>query len=178
MADVLFGDVSPAGRLPVTFYSADEKLPAFDDYDMTGRTYRYFGGKPLYPFGHGLSYTTFDYRDLRLDRDRAGVDDTLTATVIVRNSGQRASDEVVQLYLRPLAPVRERARRELRGFQRVHLAPGESRQLRFEFVPSRDLRHYDEAAGGYAVDPGRYAVEIGASSGDLRIGSQFEVEAP
>ena len=92
--------------------------------------------------------------------------------------GQRASDEVVQLYLRPLAPVRERARRELRGFQRVHLAPGESRQLRFEFVPSRDLRHYDEAAGGYAVDPGRYAVEIGASSGDLRIGSQFEVEAP
>ncbi len=178
VADVLFGDVSPAGRLPVTFYSADEKLPAFDDYDMTGRTYRYFAGKPLYPFGHGLSYTTFDYRDLRLDHDRAGVDDTLTATVTVRNSGQRASDEVVQLYLRPLAPVRERARRELRGFQRVHLAPGESRQLRFEFVPSRDLRHYDEAAGGYAVDPGRYAVEIGASSGDLRIGSQFEVEAP
>src|SRR5690606_4844827 len=175
VADVLFGDVSPAGRLPVTFYSAEEKLPAFDDYAMDGRTYRYFDGEALYPFGHGLSYTTFDYTGLRLDRDRAGVDDTITATVTVRNSGQRASDEVVQLYLRPLAPARERALRELRGFQRVHLAPGESRELSFEFTPSRDLRHYDEAAEAYAVDPGRYAVEMGASSGDLRIGSQFEV---
>jgi len=178
VAEVLFGDVSPAGRLPVTFYSADEQLPAFVDYDMANRTYRYFRGTPLYPFGHGLSYTTFDYSGLRLDRDRAAVDDTLTATVTVRNSGQRASDEVVQLYLRPLAPMRERAVRELRGFQRVHLAPGESRELRFDFIPSRDLRHYDEAAGRYAVDPGRYAVEIGASSADLRMGSQFEVEAP
>ena len=177
VADVLFGDVSPAGRLPVTFYSAEEQLPAFDDYAMDGRTYRYFRGEPLYPFGHGLSYTNFDYSGLRLDRDRVAADDTISATVTVRNSGQRASDEVVQLYLRALSPRRERAVRELRGFQRVHLAPGESRELRFTFVPSRDLRHYDEAARGYAVDPGRYAVEIGASSGDLRIGSQFEVEA-
>ncbi len=177
VADVLFGDVSPAGRLPVTFYSAEEKLPAFDDYAMAGRTYRYFEGEALYPFGHGLSYTTFDYTGLQLDRDRAGADDAITATVTVRNSGQRASDEVVQLYLRPLEPARERAVRELRGFQRVHLAPGESRELSFSFTPSRDLRHYDEAAGAYAVDPGRYAVEMGASSGDLRIGSQFEVEA-
>ncbi|WP_202845658.1 glycoside hydrolase family 3 protein [Luteimonas saliphila] len=176
VADVLFGEVSPAGRLPVTFYSVDERLPAFDDYDMAGRTYRYFRGEPLYPFGHGLSYTTFDYTGLRLDRDRAGVDDAITATVTVRNSGQRASDEVVQLYLRPLSPVRERAVRELRGFQRVHLAPGESRELSFTFTPARDLRHYDEDAGAYAVDPGRYAAEVGASSGDLRIGSQFEVE--
>jgi beta-glucosidase len=178
VADVLFGDVSPAGRLPVTFYSAGEQLPAFDDYAMAGRTYRYFGGEPLFPFGHGLTYTTFDYSGLRLDRARAAADDTLTATVTVRNSGQRASDEVVQLYLRPLSPARERPLRELRGFQRVHLAPGESRELRFVVTPARDLRHYDEAAGGYAVDPGRYAVEVGASSADLRLSEAFEVAAP
>ena len=178
VADVLFGDVSPAGRLPVTFYSAEEQLPAFDDYAMAGRTYRYFGGEPLFPFGHGLSYTTFDYSGLRLDRARAGADDTLTATVTVRNTGQRAGDEVVQLYLRPLSPARERPLRELRGFQRVHLAPGESRELRFAVTPARDLRHYDEAAGAYAVDPGRYAVEVGASSADLRLSEAFEVAAP
>ncbi|RPD88220.1 glycoside hydrolase family 3 protein [Luteimonas sp. 100069] len=175
VADVLFGDVSPAGRLPVTFYSADEQLPAFDDYDMAGRTYRYFKGEALYPFGHGLSFTTFDYSGLRLDRERAAPDDTVTATLTVRNSGGRASDEVVQIYLRPLAPARERALRELRGFQRVHLAPGEARELSFRFSPSRDLRHYDETAGGYAVDAGRYDVEVGASSADIRASTELHV---
>src|SRR5690606_39368936 len=93
--------------LPIfTFYSADEALPAFDDYDMAGRTYRYFEGEPLYPFGHGLSYTRFEYGQVSLDRDSVTADGSVTATVTVRNSGARAGDEVVQLYLRPLDPKR------------------------------------------------------------------------
>ncbi|MCA0395517.1 MAG: glycoside hydrolase family 3 C-terminal domain-containing protein [Proteobacteria bacterium] len=176
VADVLFGDANPAGRLPVTFYRADEALPAFDDYAMAGRTYRYFEGEPLYPFGHGLSYTSFDYGDVVLDRVRVARDGRLTATVTVRNSGTRAGDEVVQLYLHPLAPKRTRALKELRGFQRVQLQPGESRTLSFDLLPARDLRHYDDVAGAYAVDPGRYEVQVGASSADIRTRRAFTVE--
>src|SRR5690606_32429955 len=116
VADVLFGAVSPAGRLPVTFYEADEKLPPFDDYSMRGRTYRYFEGKPLYPFGHGLSYTSFDYSGLSLDRSTAGAADTVRVAVRVRNTGKREGDEVVQLYARALEPRRVRPLKELRGF--------------------------------------------------------------
>jgi len=176
VADVLFGDANPAGRLPVTFYKAGETLPAFDDYAMRGRTYRYFAGEALYPFGHGLSYTTFDYGDVALDHAHVAVDGQVTATITVRNRGTRAGDEVVQLYLHPLDPKRERALKELRGFRRVHLQPGESRELRFVLSPARDLRHYDEAAGAYAVDPGRYEVQVGASSADIRARGAFTVE--
>lgn len=168
VADVLFGDVSPAGRLPVTFYKADEKLPAFDDYAMKGRTYRYFEGEPLYPFGHGLSYTRFGYSGLTLDRTKAGPADRVQATVRLKNTGQRAGDEVVQLYLKPLDPKRERARQELRGFQRIHLKPGEERAVTFSFTPADDLRTYDPQRKAYAVDPGMYEVRIGASSADVR----------
>src|SRR5690606_8446904 len=122
------------------FYKADEKLPAFDDYTMRGRTYRYFGGEPLYPFGHGLSYTRFAYSGLMLDRTTLDADGKATARVTVKNEGDRAGDEVVQLYLAPVEPKRDRALKELRGFQRVHLQPGESRELSFSFAPRADLR--------------------------------------
>ena len=177
VADVLFGDYNPAGRLPVTFYSADEQLPPFDDYSMKGRTYRYFTGKPLFPFGHGLSYTRFGYSALKLDRKRASATDEVAVSVTVKNEGKRAGDEVVQLYLAPLQPRRERALKELRGFQRVHLQPGESRTVSFSIVPERDLRVYDEAAGRYVVDPGRYEVQVGASSADIRMRAPLEVVA-
>jgi len=177
VADVLFGDYNPAGRLPVTFYSADEQLPPFDDYSMKGRTYRYFTGKPLFPFGHGLSYTRFGYSALKLDRKRASATDEVAVSVTVKNEGKRAGDEVVQLYLAPLQPRRERALKELRGFQRVHLQPGESRTVSFSIVPERDLRVYDEAAGRYVVDPGRYEVQVGASSSDIRMRAPLEVVA-
>jgi beta-glucosidase len=140
VADVLFGDANPGGRLPVTFYRADEKLPPFDDYAMRGRTYRYFAGKPLYAFGYGLSYTKFVYSDLRLDRNRLTANDPLHVSLKVRNSGQRAGDEAVQLYLRPVSPQREQAIRELRGFQRVTLQAGEEREVSFAITPARDLR--------------------------------------
>jgi beta-glucosidase len=175
VADVLFGDVNPAGRLPVTFYKADEKLPAFDDYSMNGRTYRYFAGEPLYAFGHGLSYTRFGYARLKLDRRRATADDHMNVALTLKNEGKRAGDEVVQLYLAAKTPKRERALKELRGFQRVHLQPGETREVEFEIVPSRDLRIWDEAAGAYVVDPGEYELQIGASSTDIRLQRRFSV---
>lgn len=175
VADVLFGDANPGGRLPVTFYKADEKLPAFDDYAMKGRTYRYFDGAPLYPFGHGLSYTRFDYSDLKLDRSKAGPQQPVQVSLKVKNSGARAGDEVVQLYLHPLDAKRERARKELRGFQRIHLQPGEERTVTFAITPSTDLRHYDVTGKAYAVDPGAYEVQVGASSADVRVKGRLTV---
>jgi beta-glucosidase len=173
VADVLFGDVSPSGRLPVTFYKASEPLPPFDDYSMKGRTYRYFAGKPLYPFGHGLSYSRFEYSGLRLDRSQVAANGTVQASLVVNNAGSRAADEIVQLYVRALAPRQPRARQDLRGIERVSLAPGESRRVTFEIRPEEDLRRYDTNADKYVVDPGRYEVRVGASSADIRQRATF-----
>jgi beta-glucosidase len=168
VADVLFGAVNPAGRLPVTFYRADEKLPAFDDYSMQNRTYRYFGGRPLYAFGYGLSYTTFQYSGLKLSGSSVAANGAVKATVTVKNVGKLAGDEVVQLYLAPVGPQRSRAIRELRGIERVTLKPGEARQLSFTVKPDRDLTIYDDEKKAYAVDPGKFEVQVGASSADIR----------
>jgi len=177
VADVLFGATNPAGRLPVTFYKADEKLPDFEDYSMKNRTYRYFTGQPLYPFGHGLSYTRFTYTGLKLDRNAVAADGSVQATVTVRNTGKRAGDEVVQLYLKPLEPARERALQELRGIERITLEPGQSRQVSFTVKPDRDLVIYDDVKKAYAVDPGTFEVQIGASSADIRAKAKLTVTA-
>lgn len=177
VGQALFGEVNPGGRLPVTFYRADQAMPAFDDYTMEGRTYRYFRGKPLYPFGHGLSYTRFDYGTLRLDGARIGNDGTLKVQVEVANTGRRAGDEVVQLYARRLQAQPGDARQELRGFQRVHLGPGERRTVAFELQAQQALRQYDEARAAYAVPAGAYEVRVGSSSADIRATGRFTVEA-
>jgi beta-glucosidase len=177
VADVLFGDVNPSGRLPVTFYKETEKLPPFDDYSMEGRTYRYFTGEPLYPFGHGLSYTRFEYSDLRLDRERAATDGAISASISVKNAGARAGDEIVQLYLRALDSTAARAKQDLRGVQRISLAAGESRRVTFTIRPANDLRRFDTSKRDYVVDPGRYEARIGASSADIRLTSAFEITA-
>jgi beta-glucosidase len=169
VADVLFGSTNPSGRLPVTFYKGDEKLPAFDDYSMRNRTYRYFEGEPLYPFGHGLSYTQFEYSGLKVDR--AG--DNVTVTVNVKNVGKRAGDEVAQLYVHSASL---RALKELRGIQRLALKPGESRVATFRLVPSRDFTHYDVAEKRYVVSPGSYEVQVGASSADIRTKGSVTLE--
>jgi beta-glucosidase len=174
VADVLFGDVSPSGRLPVTFYKETEKLPAFDDYSMDGRTYRYFKGEPLYPFGHGLSYTTFEYSGLALDRATVSTRGALAITVNVKNTGARAADEIVQLYVRALEPKAPRAQQDLRGVQRVTLQPGESRAVTLS-LQATDLQRYDTQAKAYVVDPGRYEVRIGSSSRDIRQAREFTV---
>ena len=168
VADVLFGATNPAGRLPVTFYKAEEKLPDFEDYSMKNRTYRYFTGQPLYAFGHGLSYTKFSYTGFRLDTNTVTADGSVQATVTVKNIGKRAGDEVVQLYLRPVDPKRPRALKELRGIERVTLGPGQSRQVSFQVRPDRDLTIYDDVKKAYAVDPGTFEVQVGASSADIR----------
>ncbi|MGA2137029.1 MAG: glycoside hydrolase family 3 C-terminal domain-containing protein [Bryobacteraceae bacterium] len=125
LADVLFGDYNPAGRLPVTFYKSEDQLPPFDDYNMKGRTYRYFEGEPLYPFGFGLSYTTFSYSNLQVPAEaRAG--SPLKISVDVRNSGKRAGEEVVQLYIKHPGVVRE-----LQGFTRISLTPGQHKTVEF-----------------------------------------------
>ena len=168
IADVLFGDVSPSGRLPVTFYRSVDQLPPFADYDMKGRTYRYFEGDPLYPFGHGLSYTRFLYSDLRLDHAEVGSGDAFEASVAVRNVGRVAGAEVVQLYARHVAPRLPQARQQLRGFERVFLAPGEEKRIAFRLTPRDDFAHYDGDARGFAVEPGEYELQAGASSRDIR----------
>ena len=158
IAQVLAGDHDPAGRLPVTFYRATRDLPPYVSYSMQGRTYRYFDGTPLYPFGYGLSYTTFAYADPVLATTRLKAGATLHMSAVVRNTGTRAGDEVVQVYLDypklPLAP-----RHALVRFERVHLQSGESRRVEFELSP-RALSSVD-AAGVRAVEPGRYSVFVG-----------------
>lgn len=158
IAQTLSGENNPAGRLPVTFYTGVDQLPPFEDYAMKGRTYRYFEGKPLYPFGYGLSYTTFSYRGLRLLKKAIRAGEPLTAEVTVTNTGKREGDEVAQLYLSfpnvPGAPLRA-----LRGFRRVHLRPGESRKIRFE-LKDRDLSMVTEAGEPIIAD-GKYSLSIG-----------------
>ncbi len=167
IAETLSGKNNPAGRLPVTFYTGVDQLPPFEDYAMKGRTYRYFEGRPLYPFGYGLSYTTFSYSSLTLPKNAIKAGDPLTAEVTVTNAGEREGDEVAQLYLSfpevPGAPLRA-----LRGFKRVHLKPGESQKVRFE-LKERDLSMVSEA-GIPIIAEGKYSVSIG--------GGQPNTEAP
>jgi beta-glucosidase len=176
VADVLFGDANPAGRLPVTFYESVGQLPPFADYAMEGRTYRYFRGEPVYPFGHGLSYTRFEYSGLQLSRARLGTRDPLEVSLDVKNAGPRDGDEVVQLYVRDVETTGPAAIRDLRGFERVPLKAGEQKRVRFSLVPERDLAHYDEARKALAVEPGEYEIEVGASSRDLRLRARVRVE--
>jgi beta-glucosidase len=124
IADVLFGDYNPAGRLPVTFYQSADQLPGFDDYSMKGRTYRYFQGEPLYPFGYGLSYTTFSYRGIDCP-ERAPANHDVPVSVEVRNTGKLDGEEVVQLY------VKRDGVRSLEGFRRIALKVGERRIVKF-----------------------------------------------
>jgi beta-glucosidase len=158
LADVLFGDYNPAGRLPVTFYKSASQLPPFTDYSMKGRTYRYFQGEPLFPFGHGLSYTTFAYRGLALPK-KASVGDPVKVAVEVENTGKVAGDEVVELYLKAMAADRSAPLRSLEGFERVSLQPGERRKVEFTLAP-REFSHVD-AAGRRVIDPGEFEISLG-----------------
>ncbi|MGH9515549.1 MAG: glycoside hydrolase family 3 C-terminal domain-containing protein [Terriglobales bacterium] len=143
VAEALAGDFSPSGKLPLTFYKSIDQIPAFDDYNMKGRTYRYFTREPLYPFGYGLSYTSFEYSDLSFDKNAVGAKDDLVANVNVKNAGSMASDEVVEIYLTHPnakgAPLRA-----LAGFKRVHVGAGETQKVQIT-IPNRNLSFVDEA---------------------------------
>jgi beta-glucosidase len=170
VADTLSGRNNPAGRLPVTFYKGVSQLPPFEDYSMKGRTYRYFDGEPLFPFGYGLSYTTFSYSDLKVPAEPADPAKPFTAQVTVTNSGKAAGDEVVQLYL-GFPKVAGAPLKALRGFQRIHLEPGVSQDVRFELQP-RDLSMVTES-GEIVVPEGQFKLSIGAVAGTFRVQSSL-----
>jgi beta-glucosidase len=161
IANILTGQTNPSGRLPITFYASDGQLPAFTDYSMKGRTYRYFDGQPLYRFGYGLSYTTFRYSDLKPGSESVEAGQPLRADVTVTNSGDRAGDEVAELYLIPPAG-KGYSLRSLEGFRRVHLEPHASTVVHFELTP-RELSEVDEG-GHRAIRAGEYQLFAGGSS--------------
>jgi beta-glucosidase len=166
IAQVLFGEHNPAGRLPVTFPRSAADLPPFGDYSMRGRTYRYLEKEPLYPFGYGLSYTTFEYSDIALSSTRVPAGEGVEASVTVTNTGVRDGDEVVQLYVTDLESSCVVPHRELRGFDRISLASGESRRVRFALT-ARDLSLIDEQ-GRRCLEPGGFRVSLGGSQADPR----------
>ena len=165
VADVLFGDYNPAGRLPLTFYNSVDDLPPFEDYAMQGRTYRYFEGEVLYPFGYGLSYTSFTYDNLILDKEEMDPGESLTVSVDITNRGDRDGEEVVQLYIRDLDSGELRPLKDLRGFERIRVNAGQTLVVSMTLGPE-ELAYYDEKAGDYVVGPGRYEIMVGPSSAD------------
>jgi beta-glucosidase len=173
LADILFGDYNPGGRLPVTFYKSVEDLPSFEDYQMEGRTYRYFRGEPLFPFGYGLSYTTFQLDNLQMDPSEVKAGGQVAINVDVTNTGARAGDEVVQLYTRHRDAAAPRPIKELKGFKRVALQPGECKTVSFVLYVNQ-LGVYDEQ-GRYIVQPGTIEVMVGRSSQHLPLTGEFEI---
>ncbi|HEU4388958.1 MAG TPA: glycoside hydrolase family 3 C-terminal domain-containing protein [Blastocatellia bacterium] len=159
VADVLFGDYNPGGRLPVTFYKSVADLPPFEDYSMQNRTYRYFKGEPLYPFGHGLSYTTFKYDSLKLSAKTVKAGQSVRVSASVQNEGGRAGDEVVQLYVTDVASSVPVPMRSLAGIKRVFLKPGERRTVSFTISPEQ-MSVIDDR-GRRVIEPGEFAVSIG-----------------
>ena len=168
VADAIMGDYNPGGRLPVTFYRSDADLPPMTDYSMTNRTYRYFSGQPLFAFGHGLSYTTFAYKELAFSSDKVAAGDTVTLTVKLTNTGKRAGDEVVQIYAHAVDPGVTLPRQSLVGFQRVTLQPDETKAVAIPVATER-LRRWDEHDNRYVIDPGSYELRVGSASDEIRL---------
>lgn len=167
VAEVLFGDVCPSGRLPVTLYGATSDLPPFDDYSMSNRTYRYFGGKPLFAFGHGFSYTKFRYRGASLDRKTYESGDTINVSFMLKNTGPCDGDEVAQVYFRHVNSAVPQPRQALCGFARIHLAKGASAPVRIQ-IPAERFRYWDTVKKQYTVEPGKYELLVGGASDDIR----------
>ena len=168
LADVLFGDYDPAGRLTQTWVASADQLPPMMDYDIAkGRTYMYLKTKPLYAFGYGLSYTSFAYSDLSAGDGTLQAGKTLSVRVAVRNTGTRAGDEVVQMYVAQDASRVTRPLEELEGFERVHLEPGKSKTVTLPLAANA-LRYWDTATHQWVLEPEQVEVRVGASSDDIR----------
>ena len=159
LADVLFGDYNPGGRLPVTFYKSVDQLPPFTDYSMQGRTYRYFKGEPLYPFGFGLSYTKFKYDKLKLSANTIDAGQELKLTVNVMNAGERIGDDVSQVYITDLNASVPTPIRTLAAFKRVSLRPGQWQNVSFTITPTQmSLIDND---GKRVIEPGEFEISVG-----------------
>ncbi len=162
LANVLFGDYNPAGRLPVTFYKSVDQLPPFEDYNMKGRTYRYFEGEPLFPFGYGLSYTKFQYNNINVP-NRIIAGDAITVSAEVQNIGKFAGDEVVQLYVKDIKSSVIVSIHSLEGFKRIHLEPGEKQTAKFELQPKQlaIIKVKNNNDINYVLEPGEFEISVG-----------------
>jgi beta-glucosidase len=177
IADVLFGDYNPGGRLVVTWPMSLDQLPPMMDYDIRhGRTYMYFHQKPLYPFGYGLSYTTFSYSNLTISSNEMKLDGTIELSVDVRNSGTRMGDDVVQLYVAHVNSKVERPTEELKGFKRITLRAGETSTIHFT-LNADALAYWNVAKGSFEVEPGQLNVMIGSSSADIKLQQVLDIGA-
>ncbi|UMB53312.1 glycoside hydrolase family 3 C-terminal domain-containing protein [Lutibacter sp. A64] len=173
IADVLFGDYNPSGRLPVTFYKTVKDLSPFVNYSMKGRTYRYFEGEALYPFGYGLSYTSFNYKNIRVSKPKINTSEFVEVSATISNTGSLKGDEVVQLYITDKESSVVRPLKSLRGIKRISLEPGQSTEVKFT-VNTEDLSFYDITKQEKVVEPGIFEIGIGASSKEM-IKTSFEV---
>ncbi|HUA67786.1 MAG TPA: glycoside hydrolase family 3 C-terminal domain-containing protein, partial [Candidatus Saccharimonadales bacterium] len=174
VAEVLFGQVNPAGRLPVTFYHSTSDLPPFDDYSMSNRTYRYYNGTPLFAFGYGLSYSRFKYSNARLNAAKFTADDTLKLTFSLKNTGARDGDEVAQVYFRHVNSTVPQPKLALCSFVRIHLPQGQIARVVME-IPVERFRYWDTKRQRYTVEPGDYELLTGAASDDIRLRVPFKV---
>lgn len=168
VAEVLFGEVNPSGHLPLTFYRATADLPDFTDYSFSNRTYRYFKGKPLYAFGHGLSYAEFEYSNGKLASKTIATDGTAKVTFTIKNAGKYDGDDVAQVYYRHVDSKVPQPKLALCGFTRVHVKQGESKTVTVE-VPAKRLRYWDPDNRQYVVEPGKYQILVAAASDDIRL---------
>ncbi|MFZ0827018.1 MAG: glycoside hydrolase family 3 C-terminal domain-containing protein [Verrucomicrobiia bacterium] len=168
VADILFGDANPSGRLPVTFYHATADLPAFDNYSMSNRTYRYFNGRADFAFGHGLSYTTFEYSNPKLNGTNFAADDTIQLTFQLLNAGGWDGDEVAQVYFRHVNSAQPQPRLALCGFVRIRLEAHEGGRIVMN-IPAAQFRGWNPAKKRYTVEPGDYELLVGAASDDIRL---------
>ncbi len=186
LADVLFGDYNPAGRLPLTFYQSAEQLPSISDYDIRkGRTYMYpkytneqgqtVAPEVLYPFGYGLSYTQFSYSNLKVFPEQTGENGSVTVKVDVENTGKLFGDEVVQVYVTDEKANVDRPEKQLAGFERVSLHPNQVKTIEVE-VAAKDLAYWDSNKKMFVVEPGKIKILVGGSSADIRTTSQFKIK--
>lgn len=177
IADVLFGDVNPGGKLPETFYSSTNELPPFWDYDIINnpRTYMYFEKPVLYPFGFGLSYTTFKYSNLKLSSDKIDKDGIIQVEFTIQNTGQYKGDEVAQVYIHDIQASVKVPIKQLKRFERITLSPNEEKTLSFK-IPVSELSFYDIRTNKFKVEPGEFEIMAGSSSQDIRLQQKFTVE--
>jgi beta-glucosidase len=177
IADVLFGEINPGGKLPETFYASTQQLPPMSDYDLINhpRTYMYFEQTILYPFGHGLSYTQFDYSNLKLDSDKIKKDGEIEIQFTIQNAGEIKGDEVAQIYVHSIDASKKIPINQLKRFRRITLAPGESKTLTFK-IPASELSFYDTETNDFKTEPGKWEIQIGSSSKDIRLKKTFTIE--
>jgi beta-glucosidase len=177
IADVLFGDVNPGAKLPETFYASTQQLPPMSDYDLINhpRTYMYFDQPVLFPFGHGLSYTQFEYSNLILSSDKIKKDEEIEIQVAIQNIGNLNGDEVAQVYVHKVNASIRVPINQLKRFQRIRFAPGESKTLTFK-IPASEFSFYDTKTNDFKTEPGQWEIQVGSSSKDIRLKKTFTIE--